>query len=55
MKTRLIWEFDVDVKDIDPKFVDLDGLAEDLTKREMQYMIDNHLLTIDNFIYEKGE
>ena len=51
MNVRVIWEFDADVSDIDPKMVDIIGLAKDLAKRELKYMIDNNLITEDDFEY----
>jgi hypothetical protein len=45
MKVRAIWEFEADVEDIDTKFVDIIGLAKDLAKNELQYLIKN----CDNF------
>lgn len=49
MKVRAIWEFDADVEDLDPKHVDIYPLAKDLAESELKYMINNHLLTTDEF------
>lgn len=52
MKVKVIWEFDADVEDYDPKFVDVEGLAKDSAKREMEFMIDNNDITAEDFEYE---
>ena len=49
MIVKAIWEFDVDVSDLDPKFVDIPGLSKDLARCELQYMLRNHLITADEF------
>lgn len=49
MKVRAIWEFDSDVEDLDPKHVDIPGLAKVLAKEELKYMIEHDLLTTDEF------
>jgi hypothetical protein len=51
MKVLVMWEFDADVKDYDPKFVDIPGLAKDLTKNELASQIVNGDLTVDDFEY----
>lgn len=52
MKVKVIWEFDADVEDFEPKFVDIKGLAEDSARRELEFMLQNRDLQADNFIYE---
>lgn len=52
MKVKAIWEFEVDANDFDPKFVDIKGLAEDLTKRELKHLLQNRDLQADDFDYE---
>lgn len=52
MKVRAIWEFDVDVDDFDTRSVDIKGLAEDLTKREMESLLKNKELQAEDFSYE---
>lgn len=51
MKVKVIWEFDVDTTDLDPKFVDIPGQAKDLTKRELQCCLDKNELCADDFEY----
>lgn len=59
MKVRATWEFEVDVDDLDPAFVDISGLAKDLTKKELEYCLAHSTLTADDFAYDvcdrKGE
>lgn len=52
MRVRVIWEFDADVEDIDNKSVDIEGLAIDLTKRELDYQINAGDIKADDFMYE---
>ena len=49
MKVRAVWEFDADVSDIDPKQIDIPGLAKDLAENELRHMIKNNLVTIEEF------
>lgn len=51
MKVRVIWEFDADVTDIDPKFVNIPELAKDLTKQELTYLLDHNMIDADDFEY----
>ncbi len=51
MKVRVTWEFDVDTDDFDPKFVDIPGLAKELTKREIDFLLERGLLDADDFEY----
>ena len=51
MKVLVMWEFDVDVEDFDPKCIDIPGLAKDLTKQELASQIINGDLTVDDFEY----
>lgn len=51
MLVKVIWEFDADVEDFDPEFVNIVGLAKDSAKREMQYVLDNNKLCADDFEY----
>lgn len=41
MIIRASWEFDADVSDISEEFVDIEGLAKDLCKRELASVIGN--------------
>ena len=52
MKVRAIWEFEVDIEDLDEEFVDIKGLAKDLTQREMEYLLQNQEIEADDFSYE---
>jgi len=52
IKVKAIWEFDVDVSDMDEEFVDVKGLCVDLTKREMDYCLEHKQLCADDFAYE---
>lgn len=52
MKVKVTWEFDADVEDFDPEFIDIKGLAEDSAKRELQYLIKHEKLSADDFNYE---
>ena len=51
MKVKAVWEFDVDISDLDPEFIDIPALAKDLTKREMQDLLLNNIITEDDFEY----
>ena len=49
---RATWEFDVDVSDILPEYVDVDGLVVHLTKMELRWLIRNSKISVDDFRYE---
>lgn len=51
MKVLVTWEFEVDVSDLDPKFVDIPGLAKDLTKQELNLLLTSGELSADDFDY----
>lgn len=51
MKVTATWEFDVDVSDLDPNFVDISGLAVDLTRRELKDLLEKRQLTEGDFEY----
>lgn len=51
MKVRVMWEFDADVEEFDPKSVDICGLAKDLAKNELAHLIIHSELTVDDFEY----
>ena len=51
MRVRAIWEFDVDTDDLDPKCIDIPGLAKDLTKRELAYSLERSTIDADDFEY----
>ena len=52
MKVKAIWEFEVDTEDFDEEFVDIKGLAKDLTQREMEYLLEHKEILADDFSYE---
>lgn len=52
MRVKAIWEFDVDVEDIDPKFVDIKGFAEDSARMELKYLLKQGNIETDDFNYE---
>lgn len=52
MIVRAIWEFDVDDSEMDGKCVDIKGLCEDLTRRELNYCLKHNQLNADDFQYE---
>ena len=51
MIVKAIWEFDADVEDFDPKFINIKGLAKDSAKRDLQDLIDRNILSADDFEY----
>ena len=55
MKVLATWEFDADVGDLNGAFVDIPGTAIALAKGEMEYMIDEHYLTSDDFDFRIDE
>lgn len=55
MIVRAVWEFDADVEDFDPEFVNITGLAKDSAKRELQYVLDKNELCAEDFTYEVEE
>lgn len=52
MIVKAIWEFDVDDSEMSEDFIDVRGHAEDLTKRELNYLLTNNQLEGDDFRYE---
>lgn len=52
MIVKAIWEFDVDDSEMDGKCVDIKGLCEDLTRRELDYCLKHNQLNADDFQYE---
>ena len=52
MIVKAIWEFDVDDSEMSEEFIDVRGHAEDLTKRELDYLLTNNQLGGDDFRYE---
>ena len=51
MIVKAIWEFDVDTEGLDEKFIDIKGLAKDLTQREMKYLLEHNKITDEDFVY----
>ena len=49
MIVKAIWEFDADVTDLDPEFINIIGLAKDSAKRDLQYCLDKNMLCADDF------
>lgn len=52
MIVRVIWEFDVDDSEMNEKLVDVKGLCEDLTKKELDYCLKHNQLSAEDFKYE---
>lgn len=52
MKVKIIWEFEANVEDFDPKYVDIKGLAKFLARRELDFLLQNEDLQADDFDYK---
>ena len=52
LKVKAIWEFEVDTEDLSEEFVDIKGLAKDLTRREMGNLLQNQEISAEDFSYE---
>ena len=52
LKVKAIWEFEVDTEDFSEEFVDVKGLAKDLTRREMENLLQNQEIAAEDFSYE---
>ena len=52
LKVKAIWEFEVDTEDFSEEFVDIKGLAKDLTQREMENLLQNQEILAEDFSYE---
>lgn len=52
MLVKAVWEFEVDTEDFDGRFVDVKGLAKDLTKTEMENLLQNQEISSEDFSYE---
>ena len=52
MKVKAIWEFAVDTEDFMEEFVNIKGLAKDLTQREMENLLQNQEISAEDFSYE---
>ena len=52
MKVKAIWEFEVDTEDFMEEFVNIKGLAKDLTQREMENLLQNQEISAEDFSYE---
>ena len=51
IKVKAVWEFEVDVEDLNENFIDVESLAKDLTKREMDSLLKSCDITADDFEY----
>lgn len=54
MKIKAVWEFDADVSDISPKHVDVEGLAKDFAKLELEHLLRNNELSAEDFTFICG-
>ena len=52
MLVKAIWEFEVDTEDFMEEFVNIKGLAKDLTQREMENLLQNQKISAEDFSYE---
>ena len=52
MLVKAVWEFEVNTEDFDNKSVNINGLAKDLTKREMKYLLEHEEISEEDFSYE---
>lgn len=52
MLVKAVWEFEVNTEDFDNKSVDINGLAKDLAKREMKYLLEHEEISEEDFSYE---
>ena len=52
MLVKAIWEFEVDTEDFMEEFVNIKGLAKDLTQREMENLLQNQEISAEDFSYE---
>jgi len=52
IKVQAIWEFEVDAEDFDPNFVDVEGLAVELTQRELADLLGKKELSAEDFEYK---
>lgn len=48
IRTRYVFEFEADVEGIDPKYVDITGLAKESTIRELESIVRNGDLSIED-------
>ena len=52
MLVKAVWEFEVDTEDFMEEFVNIKGLAKDLTQREMENLLQNQEISAEDFSYE---
>lgn len=52
MRVQAIWEFDADVSDFDPEFVDIPDMAKDLALIELNYLIYTKEISAHDFQYK---
>jgi hypothetical protein len=51
MRVIVSLEYDVDVEDLDPKFVDIEGFAKDEAKRMLEDDLKNNAFEAEDFDY----
>ena len=52
VKATYVFDFEPDTSDLNPAFVDIKGLAEDLAKNELATMLKYGEITTDDFEFE---
>lgn len=52
VKVQAVWEFEADVEGVDPKFVDVRGLAIDSTQRELATLLEKKEISAEDFDYK---
>lgn len=52
IKVRVSTEYEIDVSHLDPKFVDIEGFAVDMTKQCISEDIDTRILDANDLTYE---
>lgn len=52
MTVKAVWEFEADVSDIDKNSVNVPGLAQDLAKRELAFLLNSGELSAEDFDYK---
>lgn len=52
VKATYVFDFEPDTSDLNPEFVDIKGLAEDLAKNELESMLKYNEITTEDFDFE---
>lgn len=52
MYVRATWEFEVDISDFDPEYVDINGIARDIARNELRDLMLKKEIGADDFKYE---